>query len=481
MKHALVAVALLLPATALAGATGAGIPETGGPGAGAASADARGLYYNPAAAVGANGTELDADMAVNVLDVHYQRNGIDSNGTPSDTSDDHPFRAANALNLAPVPYFAIRADSFGRRENRGRYHNSSHSAFGLGFTLAVPFGRRVTYAGTSPGRYHIVRLDYFTAYAIPSFAVRVSPSWRIGAGPMICFSQYTLTQAVDLAPTLQAVMPSNPPPPAESGVLQGEIAVKEARAIEPGFSFGTLVDVGDTATIGLGFLSGSISNATGKAKVTPSQDFAVHANSDFKLRRYLPPIVNLGARVRPPETPVEVSFELQYVGWHVVKHDEITLSNSQLQGDNADINNLLTVLGVNQGTLVSGLLDQKQTVARHWHDSVNAILGAEYKYSGFRSRFEIGYDRSAIDDKDVNPGSLDFDTLVLGAALRYEPKEKPFTAQISIGQYLNQSRTVTNSSFSSSADPASGYAFPSGNGTYSAVLTRVALSTSYRF
>ena len=265
-------------------------------------------------------------------------------------------------------------------------------------------------------------------------------------------------------------------------MLQGELSVKEARALEPGFSVGTLVDLGDgVATIGAGFLSGSISNAVGKAKVTPSQDFAVYANSDFKLKRYLPPIVNVGARVRPPETPVEVSLEVQYVGWHVVKHDEITLSNSKLEGSNSDVQQLLNVLNVNQGTLVSGLLDQKQTIARNWHDSVNAILGAEYSYEGFRSRFEVGYDKSAISDRDVNPGSLDFDTVVLGAALRYEPKSKPYTAMIAISQYLNQSRTVTNSRFDTFADPSTGYAFPSGNGTYAAVLTSIRFGTSYRF
>lgn len=468
------AVCLLLPAVARAGGGGTGIPETAGPGAGAASADARGLYYNPAAALGANGNELWLDLSAEVLSVHYQRAG-------TNPRDGNPFPGTDSLNVAPVPHIAFRSDSFARRKHASSRLGADEARVGLGFTIAAPFGRQVTYKGDYPGRYHLVKVNFFNAYLIPSVAVRATHALRFGVGPIIVVSQYDITQRVDLAPQLAALDPGGTPPPAESALLEGQIEFHGARGVEPGFTAGVLYDVGDVATIGLGFLSGSISTATGKAKVTPSLDIAVHADSDLKLTKKLPPILNLGARIRPPDSPVEISLEAQYVGWHVVDADEVTLSNSKLRGDNADVQTLLNVLNVNQGTLVSGILDQKQTIARGYHDSFNVILGAEYIYKPFRTRFEIGYDRSAIPDEDVNPGNLDFDSLVLGAATRWEPKEKPFLVQLAISQYLNNGRSVKNSKFDTYADPASGYAFPSGNGTYSAVLTRIGVSMGYRF
>src|SRR5436305_12228177 len=89
---------LLSPAAARAGANGTGIPETGGAGAGAASEDARGLSANPAAAVGAGGSEAFFDFALSLLSLHYQR---------ADAADGTHYPSADSFNPAPVPYLAI--------------------------------------------------------------------------------------------------------------------------------------------------------------------------------------------------------------------------------------------------------------------------------------------------------------------------------------------------------------------------------------
>ena len=78
-------------------------------------------------------------------------------------------------------------------------------------------------------------------------------------------------------------------------------------------------------------------------------------------------------------------------------------------------------------------------------------------------------------------GNLDFDSLVLGASTTWEPPNRRMSAQLSLSQYLNDGRSIHNSRFTSLAEPASGYGYPSGNGNYSAVLTRLALSFGYRF
>src|SRR5438309_8335842 len=181
---------LLLPATALAGGAGSGIPGTGGAGAGAASADTRGLSANPAAAVGAGGTETTFDMAAMLLQLHYQR-------APQDGTS---YAGSDSINPAPVPYFAIRSDrpfdgvAFDGRQTYGygygdryrpgprpmrgnnvpysRRHAGDDARLGVGLSLAPMFGRQVHLPADAAGRYHLVDLNYFTAYLTPSIAFR---------------------------------------------------------------------------------------------------------------------------------------------------------------------------------------------------------------------------------------------------------------------------------------------------------------------
>ena len=109
------------------------------------------------------------------------------------------------------------------------------------------------------------------------------------------------------------------------------------------------------------------------------------------------------------------------------------------------------------------------------------MLGVEYQWSPMKTRFEIGYDKSAIPTSDVNPGNLDFDSVILGAQSTWQPQDSIWTFGLAVAQYINNGRNVHDSAFDESKPIESGYAFPTGNGIYGAVLTRIAVNTSVRF
>lgn len=465
---------LPLPRRAFAGGAGTGIPETGGQGAGAASADAKGLAANPAAAAGVGGTEATLDVALMVLDVRYQR--APYRGTDPTNDPDRTFKPASSFNAAVVPYVGVRSDALFGKEPK----------LGIGMSVAAPFGRLVHFTPNYPGRYHLVTIDYSTVYATPAIALRPIPALRIGLGPVVGITSVRLRQRLDLAPTLQEIAPGDPPPPPESGLLEGEVLVREAQGVSYGFTVGGLVDVGERATIGLSFLSGQSSEAHGRSKVTPSRDLTLYTKGDFTLTQNLPPIVNAGVRYRLAEKPLEFSLEGQWVGWSVNRYFHLEIENSEIASSNADMQTLIDFLAaqgfdVNEGQVIENIFDKDQYIARKYRNTWNALGGVEWQWrENVRARFQLGYDRSAIPDRTVNIGNVDFDSVVLGVGVTWTPKNRPLEIGLGISQYVSATRSVKESDFATHGRPVE-YAFPSGEGKYSAVLSRVATNVTYRF
>ena len=481
------ALAFLIPGAALAGGSGTGIPETGGQGAGAAAGDAKGLSANPAAAVGVRGTELAFDAALNYLVVHYSRAPYE--GTDPNNDPDRSFPGVDSTNVALVPYLAVRTDNWFRpvaRRGKLPVNDILHEPnFGLGLSVSVPFGRLVHFAPSNPGRYHLVTADFNTLYVTPAIAIRPARGIRFGIGPVLGLTTLRLRQRVDLAPALQEMDPGDPPPPPESGLLEGEIFVRHARGESFGVAVGTLVDLGDRVTIGAGFISGQQVRVRGQSRVTPSLDLTLYTVGDFTLTQNLPPIANVGTRVRPTDK-WELSWEFQWVGWSVNRYFHIEIENSEIRSSNADMQDMLNYLAaagfdVNEGQVVENIFDKDQYVTRGYRDTWNTMAGVDYRWSeSMTTRFQLGFDRAAIPDENVNVGNCDFDTLVIGAGTTWAPPQSPVSVGISFSQFVNDSRTIRKSRFATHGTEHE-YAFPSGNGTYGAVLSRFALAFSYRF
>lgn len=460
---------------AKAGGSGVGIPETGGQGAGASSADARGLSANPAAAVGAGRTEAIVDGGFLVLDIDYARAPYRD---PDDPANDRTFDPVDSLNLALVPYLGIRSDSPLKSLTGGKV--------GAGLSVSVPFGRNVQFASGHPGRYHVVTADFNTVYVAPAIAIRPTPALRFGIGPVIGVTSLRLRQRVDLAPTLQELVPGDPPVPPESGLLEGEVLVRHARGVSYGVAAGVLVELGPQATIGLGFTSQQQVDVKGRSRVTPSRDLTLYTKGDFTLTQNLPPIVNLGGRYRLAN-PWEFSGELQWTGWSVNRYYRLRIENSEIASSNVDMQDLINFLAVqgfdvNEGDIVENIFDKDQYIARGHRDSVSVIFGAEHgRGTRLKKRVELGYETAAIPEDHANVGNVDFDTIVVGAGLTWRPRDDD---RLEIGggwtQFILLPRTVRDSRFRTHGVPHE-YAFPSGEGKYSATLARFALNAAFRF
>lgn len=459
----------------LAGGSGTGIPETGGQGAGAASADAKGLAANPAAASGVGGSEATFDVALMLLDVRYQRatyRGADPVNDP-----DRSFKAYRSLNTAAVPYLAVRSDAL---------FGGKNAKVGAGMSVSVPFGRQVHFRPNYPGRYHLVTIDYSTVYATPAVSLRPIPALRFGFGPVVGITNVRLRQRVDLAPVLQELAPGDPPPPPESALLEGEILVREAQGFSYGFTAGGLVDLGESTTVGLSFISQQSSEAHGRSKVTPSNDLALFTTGDFTLTQNLPPIVNAGVRHRLAGKPLEFSLEAQWVGWSVNRYFHLEIDNSEIASSNGDMQMMLDFLAaqgfdLNEGQVIENIFDKDQYIARKYRNTWNAMGGVEWRWrENVRSRFQLGYDRSAIPDRTANIGNVDFDTIVLGLGITWAPSKRPVEVGVAMSQYVSGTRNVKNSDFATHDKPVE-YAFPSGEGKYTAVLSRLAANVAYRF
>ena len=469
------ALLLLAPALAFAGGSGAAIPETGGQGAGAASADAKGLAANPAAASGVGGNEGTLDAALMLLWVKYKRAPYDGTDTPSDP--DRTFASIESTNAAVVPYAAFRSDAlFGGKDAK----------VGLGASVSVPFGRQVHFSPGYAGRYHLVTVDYSTVYATPVVSVKPARWLRIGAGPVVGITKIRLRQRIDLAPQLQEIAPGDPPVPPESGLLEGEILVREAEGTSYGATVGGIVDLGSQATLGVSFISGQQSKARGRSKLTPSLDLSLYTTGDFTVTQNLPPIVNAGARYRMKDKPLEFSFEGQWLGWSVNRYFHIEIENSEIASENHDMQTMLDFLAaqgfdLNAGQVVESIFDKDQYVARKYQNAWNFIAGMEQRLNAnVRSRLELGFDKGAIPDATANIGNVDFDALVLGAGITWAPQSRPMELGICYSQYLNAGRHITRSAYATHGVPLE-YAYPSGNGEYSALLSRLAVNLAYRF
>ena len=458
-----------------AGGSGVGIPETGGQGAGASSADARGLSANPAAAVGAGRTELFADGGFLVLDVHYERAPYRD---PTDPANDRTFDASDSLNMALVPYLAVRSDA--------PLHSATSGKVGTGLSISVPFGRNVHFAPSHPGRYHVVTADFNTVYVAPALAIRPVPSLRFGIGPVIGVTTLRLRQRVDLAPTLQELAPGDPPVPPESGLLEGEVLVRHAQGTSFGVTAGALIDLGPQATIGLGFTSQQQVDVKGRSRVTPSRDLTLYTKGDFTLTQNLPPIVNLGGRYRLA-SPWEFSGELQWTGWSVNRYYHLQIEDSEIASSSGDMQDLMDFLAaqgfdLNEGQIVENIFDKDQYIARGHRDSVSVIFGAEHgRGTRLKKRVELGYETAAVPDDHANVGNVDFDTIVVGAGLTWRPGDSDrFELGGGWTQFVLLPRTIRDSKFTTHGVPHE-YAFPSGNGKYSAILSRIALNAAWRF
>lgn len=453
------ALLFLLPVSALAGTAGVG----------ATGETSRSLGSNPALAIGAGGTEIAGDMQTTLVFLTYQRLGTDP-----DTGNRYG-REREFLH-GEVPYLGIRSDAF-----RGRSASKSEGGnLGLGFSLQLPFSSGANYSSGSEGRYHVIDATTYSVYLAPSVALRPIAPLRLGVAPVIAISRLSVVRHVDLAPSLRELL-GEPGPDPETGLLEGEFKVKDATGVAPTYQVGVAWDfVPGRGTAGFSYTGGTLITLSGTSYFTPSLDFNVTSKADFQYTQYLPPIANAGVRWRfTPE--IAASFEGQWIGYSASRKAVSRIENSKIQSNQTDLQSLLDALLLDdQQQLVQGILDKEQTTQRGWQNGWNAVAGTDYHMERVRVHVEGGFFAHATPDAYVSTANLDFDNYTIGAGAEAQIAKRA-TVAVSVNQFFNGGRHPRKSQYDPAKSSASGLAYPSGAGDYTASATRVNVTTHVRF
>lgn len=434
-------------------------------GTGASAGDVRSLSLNPAAAIGAPVIEVYAADVGTLAYLRYRR--------LADSSGSYPMNRAFVFGEGP---------SVAIRRNLGAAAHDRHALarFGAGISLFVPTGSSVHWPASSPGHYHLIQGTSFAAFLSPVLAWRPVPRLRIGAGPSVVIGSISAEKRIDLAPTLASIFPSSTPPPYESGLLEGNFVVTAWGAGLTG-TIGAIWDASDTFRAGISLLGPSDATLRGRSHFTPSLDFAVSADGDFELTKHYPWYLNAGARYRP-EPPLTLYFEGQFVGWSRNYRSHVRITSSRVRGTNADLQALLTALGLTESQLVEDVLDRDQGSLNGDHDAANAVVGADWHFVRERvhARGEAGYLLASVPTKYMTPGNVDFDAAILGAGASWRLPGDHVELGLSVTEYFLIGRDVRDSAFrSDSPDPE--LQLPTGNGDYSGSLTRVIAQATTRF
>lgn len=434
-------------------------------GAGASGSDAKSLSTNPAAAVG-GGTEIFFSLTPTLATVHYTR----------EPGPNGPYPTSKANTLGQVPYFAVRYDLGPRATGRLR---PAPSEFGVGLSVSAPTGSSLALPADGPGRYHLISGSSFALYITPALAWRPLPNLRVGAGPSLVIGSLTAHKRIDLAPSLAALSPSQPPPAPEQPALEGEVDVNRALGATATASVGAIWEPFDELRLGIGYIFATDVTMHGRSELTPSLDIAVKADGDFAYTKHLPPFLNVGARWHAGP-PLVLWLEGQWIGWSTNRTSHVRISNSQIRGTNADLQTLLLGLGLTQNQLVQGILNRDSDSWNGDRDTGNAIAGVEWRFDEWHVRGEAGYFLSSVPIQYVTPAELDFDSVLLGTGFTWAPERRRFELGASFDRYLTTRIDVRNSAYSSTAaDPR--FQLPSGNGHYEASLTKIAFFGRVKF
>lgn len=460
------------------------------------------LWYNPAAMSFERGTRFLVEGAPIVADIRIDRDDPGYAWSAPGACDDDPTAPECARPIAGGP---DRYQYRGVIPFLGLVSDATVPGLGVGFALYVPQARagNTAYEAESweddplqagSGRTHLRGANVLPVH------VSAGASWawreRIGFGAAFTYIYNTWYARIDNE-SLSAV---------EAGGLGPLLGLSPADAERPEYlaltEFGPLHDhtvsfqaglygkPHEDIAISVGFAYGARVDNTGDVTfrfACPRESYS----ADTLCPEGLPDPVTGSATVgyRYPMrlnfglvmTPDVARIELMggWIRWSQYTDFEIETSGVDLDlGDG---------LGAIQESLFEGGLNVKRKWARDNRDSW--WLGLDTKFN-VSEQVQLGgraiFDRAAVPDVAMSPNNADFDTLILGANLAWQPaKTVPLRVGLSYTNYLATPRTVTTNGFSLDLDPEvpaeDRYRFPAMNGRYEMSQHRVGISLQGAF
>ena len=195
--------------------------------------------------------------------------------------------------------------------------------------------------------------------------------------------------------------------------------------------------------------------------------FAANASVAYRL----PSRLN-GSIVFHPDPLLRIEAMGGWVNWSV--YDQFTLKIS-------DVGTLNTL----QKEEAALLLNQTRPQARDAKDSFWVGFDTKiepHEHFGFGAR--LMYDHAAIPDQTLSPNNYDANTWIVGGSVHVKPTKR-LAVIVGYSRYFAQERTVTESNFSVTVDPAlraeTAYFYPHARGTYQSSIDRISIAIRGQF
>lgn len=445
-------------------------PQVSGPFGTPGSNDGTAAHWNPAGLAMGTGTRLHIEGAPTFASMNIDR-------------DDTYFGGLDQFRLQAVVPFAGVATDFGV------------DGLGVGASVAVPFAQGVGEGpdGSGSAKYHLqsgmIQAIFVTAAAAYSFSDRLS----IGGGLIYVRSSWTATLHTEALTSLhdtivnQGIDPGYDDSMIENPDYGAELALSHLSDDRISFNVGLQFKPIESVTLSLAYTHGVTVDNRGPAEIRmgcPPQsdvigrlgaesyglcDATFDANASVSYR--LPSRLN-GSVVFQPDDVWRLELMGGWVNWSV--YDQFTLKMSDVE----TLNEL-------QKEEAAFLLNQTRPQARDARDSfwVGVDTKVEpHKYVGFGTR--LLFDKSAIPTKTLSPNNYDANTWIVGGSVHMKPSKR-LSIVLGYSRYFAQQRTVTESNFGVTIDPAARtqteYFYPHARGTYRSSIDRLSISVRGQF
>jgi len=334
------------------------------------------LFYNPAAAIGLQGIQIQA---------HFD--GLTQHCTYVDPALAYP-ESRTGLSRETIPLGSLY------------FTHAVAERVVLGFAVNTPYGARTDWPDNWLGRYYAEKTTLRTVYASPTVSYQLTPHVSVGMGVSVVWGEAILEQAINAPAVFASAVPE-----LASAFAAGAFSAENdilSRLAGDDWAYGARLGLhwraADRWSFGAAYQSSVTLDLTGRSTYTiPDYDdknfgkvpgagtvadqlaAGLFPDSDIETRVRLPASLTGGVAFKATDELV-LETDVTWTGWS--SYDEMTVVFDHLLGST----------GV------------ESTTPKEWWDSFTYRLGLEYELSEqFSGRAGYAYDRSPIPNSTRDP------------------------------------------------------------------------------
>ncbi|MDJ0707385.1 MAG: outer membrane protein transport protein [Leptolyngbyaceae cyanobacterium MO_188.B28] len=339
--------------------------------------DASAVFYNPAALMRLEGSQIFIRQDLTINRPKFKDNG-------SELFPGVPLSGGDASGSAEVLVPSFSAS----------YRISEDVA--IGASIDAPFGLATLYSDDWPGRYQAIETRLSTININPAIAANVTDDLAVGIGVNLQYADAVLTNAIDFGSLI--ALGGAPPVPQQ---LDGQLKL-QGDDWSWGWNAGILYEPTDTTRIGLAYRSAISHDLSGPADFTVPEAAAglsvatggAFTDTEASARLDFPDILSFG--VYQQLTPqLAMTGQVDWQNWS-------RFSDLSVDFDNP--------------------AQPDTTEPQNWHDTFRFAVGAIYQPSNqWTIRAGVAYDPSPVEDAFLNPRIPSSDSIGLDLGATYRP------------------------------------------------------------